>query len=429
MPVEYQLLTVALVGFLIGVVLTAATVRSTLEKKIKGEEKLKLEEQRTLLLHARKELTNQFKTLSQEIFEEKGKRFADQNQTKLSMLLNPFREQLQDFKKKVEDVYVNEAKERASLRNELKTLQSLNRQIGREAINLTKALKGDVKVQGNWGELVLERVLEQSGLRKGVEYETQSGFRDGEDHLLKPDVVIHLPEEKDVVVDSKVSLIDYERYSSAVNEKDREESLRSHILSIKKHIDRLNAKDYSSLRGIRSLDLVLMFVPIEAAFMVAFQHDEKLFFHAFHKRIIVVAPTTLLATLKTIESIWRYERQSRNARKIVEKAGSIYDKFRGFAENMERLGKQLNTTNRTYEDAMGKLTRGQGNLISQAQQFVDMGVKVKKQMPKSIAEIAEIAQQDEAEPPAEEVTGEYIEGRIEAENAEAPQLTKGESDC
>ena len=365
------------------------------------EEKSKLEEQRTILLQAKKELTDQFKTLAQEIFEEKGRKFTEQNQTGLGMLLNPFREQLKDFRKKVEDVYVSETKERASLRKELETLQSLNRQIGQEAVNLTRALKGDMKVQGNWGELILERVLEQSGLRKGVEYEIQSGFRDEEDHLLKPDVVIRMPEEKDIVIDSKVSLTDYERYCSSNDEKEREESLKLHTASIRKHIDSLSDKDYSSLKGIRSLDFVLMFVPIEAAFMVAFQHDEKLFAATFSKHIVVVTPTTLLATLKTIEHIWRYERQSRNAKAIVERASSIYDKLRGFVEDMDKLGKQLGTTHRTYEDAMGKLTRGEGYLISQAQRFVDMGVKVKKQLPKSITEISEITQKEEREPPVE----------------------------
>ncbi len=354
------------------------------------EEKLKFEEQRETLLQAKKELTDQFKTLAQEIFEEKGKKFTEQNQTKLDTLLSPFREQLKEFKKKVDDVYVNEAKERASLKKELENLQTLNKQISQDAINLTNALKGDVKTQGNWGELILERVLEQSGLRKGIEYETQTGFRDSEDHLLKPDVVIHMPEEKDFVVDSKVSLVDYEKYSSSNDETERDTALKAHISSIRKHIDSLADKDYTSLKGIRTLDFVLMFIPIEAAFMVAFQNDDHLFSHAFSKRIIIVTPTTLLATLKTIESIWRYERQSQNAQKIVDRASSIYDKLRGFVEDMEKLGKQFSTTNRTYENAMGKLTRGKGNLINQAQQFVEMGVKIKKQIPKTVMDVSEV---------------------------------------
>ncbi len=355
------------------------------------EEKRNFEGQQETLLKAKEELTNQFKTLAQEIFEEKGKKFTKQNE----FLLNPFREQLKDFKKKVEDVYDKEAQQRASLKKELETLQTLNKQISQEAINLTNALKGDVKAQGNWGELILERVLEQSGLRKGIEYETQTGFRDSEGNLLKPDVVIHMPEEKDFVVDSKVSLNDYKKYSSSNDEKERVNFLKAHISSIRNHIADLADKDYTSLKGIRTLDFVLLFIPIEAAFMVAFQNDEKLFSYAFDKRIIIVTPTTLLATLKTIESIWRYERQSQNAQKIVEKASSIYNKFQGFVVDMEKLGKQLNTTNGTYENAMAKLTRGKGNLINQAQQFVDMGVKIKKQIPKTIMDISEVKLKNE----------------------------------
>jgi DNA recombination protein RmuC len=358
------------------------------------EEKSKLEEQRNTLLLAKKELTDQFKTLAQEIFEEKGKKFTEKNQTELDSLLSPFREQLKEFRKKVDDVYVNEAKERASLKNELVNLQALNKQISQEALNLTRALKGDVKVRGNWGELILERVLEQSGLRKGVEYETQSGFRNEEDHLLKPDVVIHLPEQKDVIVDSKVSLTEYEKFTSSSDDTERESALKAHTAAVRKHIDSLSEKDYSSLKGLRSLDFVLMFIPIEAAFMVAFQQDEKLFSDAFQKKIIVVTPTTLLATLKTIENIWRYERQSQNAQAIVARAGAIYDKLRGFVDDMEKLGKQLSTTHRSYEDAMTKLTRGKGNLISQAHTFVEMGVKVKKPISKAVSETSELETDD-----------------------------------
>ena len=366
-----------------------------------AEERSKLEEQRQTLLQAKKELSDQFKTLAQEIFEEKGKQFTEQNQVKLDTLLNPFRQQLTDFRKKVDDVYVNEAKERASLKKELENLQLLNKQISQEAVNLTNALKGDVKIRGNWGELILERVLEQSGLRKGVEYETQSGFRDQEDNLLRPDVVIHLPDQKDIVVDSKVSLTEYEKYSSTTEDATREVALKAHIIAIRRHIESLSEKDYSSLKGIQSLDFVLMFIPIEASFVVAFQHDEKLFSDAFSKRIIVVTPTTLLATLKTIENIWRYERQSQNAQAIVERAGLIYDKIRGFVEDMEKLGKQLSTASRTWDDAMKKLTLGKGNLVSQAQQFVEMGVKVKKKVPKTITAISEIQSQRDERPALE----------------------------
>ncbi|OEU53873.1 MAG: hypothetical protein BA868_06760 [Desulfobacterales bacterium C00003106] len=353
------------------------------------EERSQSEEKLALLNDARAELTNHFRMLAQDIFEEKGKKFTEQNQSGLDALLTPFRNQLTDFKKRVDDVYVSEAKDRASLRQELANLRLLNMKINQEAMNLTRALKGDRKAQGNWGELVLERVLEQSGLRKGIEYETQGGFRDRDNKLLKPDVIIHLPEGKDVVVDSKVSLNDYERYSSVEDEGEQAEALVAHIQAVRNHIEGLGGKDYSGLKGLRSLDFVLMFMPIEAAFMAAFQNDENLFSVAFAHKIVVVTPTTLLATLRTIENIWRYERQNQNAQAIAERAGAVYDKLRGFVEDMERLGKQLSTARSTYYDAMGKLTTGQGNLISQASRFVELGIKVKKALPKSVTEIAE----------------------------------------
>ena len=361
------------------------------ELNTRSEEERKQSEEKLILLNeAKTELTNQFKALAQDIFEEKGKKFTEQNQIKLDSVLNPFRDQLKDFKKKVDDVYVNEAKERASLKQELENLRLLNQQINQEAINLTRALKGDKKALGSWGELILERVLEQSGLRKGIEYETQSGFRDAENKLLKPDVIIRFPEDKDIIIDSKVSLLDYEKYSSAEDEADQNEALKDHVQAVRNHIDNLSNKDYSSLKGIRSLDFVLMFMPIEAAFVAAFQSDEKLFSDAFERKIVIVTPTTLLVTLRTIENVWRYERQNQNAQAIAKRAGAVYDKLRGFVEDMEKLGTQLSTAHHTYDNAMGKLTLGKGNLISQANRFVELGVKVKKTLPKSVTEIAEI---------------------------------------
>jgi DNA recombination protein RmuC len=360
-------------------------------------ERSQSEEKLALLNEAKTELTNQFKTLAQDIFEEKGKTFSEQNQIKLDAVLNPFRDQLKDFKQKVDDVYVSEAKERASLKQELENLRRLNQQINQEAMNLTRALKGDQKALGTWGEMILERVLEQSGLRKGVEYETQSGFRDADNKLLKPDVIIRLPEGRDVIVDSKVSLSDYEKYSSTEDETEQMEALKAHVQAVRIHIDSLSSKDYSSLKGLRSLDYVFMFMPIEAAFMAAFQHDETLFSDAFERKIVVVTPTTLLATLRTIESIWRYERQNQNAQVIAQQAGSVYNKLRGFVDDMEKLGKQLRTAQGSYEDAMDKLKRGRGNLISQANRFVGLGVKVKKVLPKSITESAEIDTENDTE--------------------------------
>ena len=353
------------------------------------QQKQAAEEKLQLLNETKAEMTNQFKMLAHEIFEEKDKKFSVASKERLDGILNPFNKQLRDFKQTVNDVYVNEAKQRASLKTEIQGLKELNQQLNIEAVNLTKALKGDKKAQGNWGELILERVLEQSGLRKDHEYETQGGFRDADNNILKPDVIIHLPQDKDIIVDSKVSLIAYEKYSSA-DEGQQAVLLKEHITAIENHIKTLSEKDYSSLKGIKSLDFVLMFIPIEPAFLVAFQKDDKLFSDAFNHKIIVVTPTTLLATLKTIENLWRYEKQNQNARIIAERAGNIYDKFRGFIEDIEKLGKQLDTTQSTYHDALNKLNKGKGNLVNQAQQLLDLGVKVKKEIPKSMLQNSDI---------------------------------------
>jgi DNA recombination protein RmuC len=354
------------------------------------EEKKSAEEKLALLDEARGKLTNQFRVLAQEILEEKSKTFSEQSETGLKSLLDPFRDQLSDFKQKVDTVYVHEAEQRATLKKEIETLRDLNQQISQEAINLTRALKGDKKAQGTWGELILERVLEQSGLRKGVEYETQGGFRDEDGKLLKPDVIVHLPEEKDVVVDSKVSLVAYERYASTEEDDERSKAMSEHVAAVRSHIEGLSGKDYATLKGLRSLDFVLMFMPIEAAFIAAFSEDSALYTYAFEKRIIVVTPSTLLATLKTIENIWRYEKQSNNAKAIFQRASLIYDKLRLFVESMEKLGKQMDTAQGTYEEAMTRLVRGKGNVISQVSKFSDLGVSVKKPLPKTITEIAEL---------------------------------------
>jgi DNA recombination protein RmuC len=360
------------------------------------------DEKLALLNETKEELKVQFKTLANDIFDEKDKKFSVQSKQKLDAIINPFSKQLDEFKKKVDHAYDNEGKQRASLITEVKNLRELNQELNKEAKNLTQALKGDKKLQGNWGELILERVLEQSGLRKGYEYETQGGFRDAENNIMKPDVVIHLPQDKEIIVDSKVSLVGYEKYASAESDLDQVEALNEHMDAIKNHIKALSEKDYSSLSGLKTLDFVLMFIPIEPAFMVAFQQNDKIFVDAFSSKIIVVTPTTLLATLKTIENLWRYEKQNQNARDIADRAANIYDKFRGFIEDIERLGKQLDTTQSTYHDALNKLTIGRGNLVNQAQKLLDLGVKVKKEIPKSILEKSETPEKSEKSEISEE---------------------------
>ncbi len=373
--------------------LKAQTVIAELQT-LNSQQQKSSDEKLALLNETKEDLKNQFKNLANEIFEEKDKKFSAQNKQKLDAILNPFSKQLDDFKKKVDDVYHDEGKQRASLITEVKNLRELNQQLNKEARNLTQALKGDKKLQGNWGELILERVLEQSGLRKGHEYETQGGFRDPDNNLLKPDVVIHLPQDKEIIVDSKVSLVAYEKYAAAESKQDQQEALNEHLEAIKNHIKSLSDKDYSALSGVKTLDFVLMFIPIEPAFMVAFQQNDQIFVDAFSSKIIVVTPTTLLATLKTIENLWRYEKQNQNARDIAIRAGNIYDKFRGFIEDIEKLGKQLDTTQSTYHDALSKLTKGKGNLVNQAQQLLDLGVKVKKEISKSMLEKSEISEEE-----------------------------------
>jgi len=336
----------------------------------------------------RRRMATEFENLANRILEEKSVRFAEQNRTGLDALLKPVRDQLGDFRRKVEEVHVADSKDRASLQRQLELLREQNLQMNEDAKRLTRALKGDKKSQGDWGELVLERVLEQSGLRRGEEYEVQGSFRDRENRLLRPDVVVHLPEGRDIIIDSKVSLVAWQAYTNAETDAERERALGELVAAVRSHIDGLSGKDYTNLGGVRSLDFVLMFMPIEPAFMAAFQHDDKLFSTAFEKRIAVVTPTTLLATIRTVENIWRTERQNESARVIADKAGSVYDKLRGFVEEFEKLGKQLATLHNTYDGAVNKLTQGRGNLVRQAEQFRELGVRVKQKLPRSVTERA-----------------------------------------
>lgn len=368
--------------------LNQAQAKNT-ELQARMEEQSKHAAEKLQLLHdAESRLQTQFENLAGRIFDERNKQFTEHHKTSLDHIIMPLREQLGDFKQRIETVYDNENKDRISLREEIISLRRDTAQMNKEALNLTRALKGDKKTQGNWGEMILEKVLETSGLRKGIEYQTQGAFRDEDNKLFKPDVIVHLPDNKDVIIDSKVSLLAYERYCSSEDEQERIIALKQHTQAVRDHIKGLSDKDYAGLKGVRSLDFVLLFMPIESAFIAAFQSDERLFTDAFEHKIVVVTPTTLLATLRTIENIWRYERQNENARAIADKAGVVYDKIRGFVDDLDKLGKQLNTVHSTYDGVMNKLTQGNGNLIRQASSFVDLGVKVKKQLPRSISEQA-----------------------------------------
>jgi DNA recombination protein RmuC len=359
----------------------AAGLRSTLEQtRLAADEKLKL------LSDAKQQLTQEFQLLAQKIFDEKSERFAKQNQSNIELTLNPLREQLTDFRKRVEDVYDKETKDRASLRTELGHLKELNQRISDEALNLTRALKGDNKAQGNWGEVVLERVLEESGLRKGHEYETQMAVQAEDGRRRQPDVVVHLPDRKDIVIDAKVSLIAYERYCNAASDTERELALRQHIASVRAHIEGLSLKQYENLPGVNSLDFVLIFIPIEAAFLTAFENDAAIFRDAYEKNIIVVSPTTLLATLRTVQTIWRYERQNANAELIARQAGSLHDQFALVLEALQEVGKAIDKSRGAYEQTMDRFARGRGNMVKRVGDIAKLGAKTKKTLPQDLVD-------------------------------------------
>ncbi len=353
---------------------------SRLETQL-AEERNQNQEKIQLLENAREKMSLEFKNLANEILEQKGRAFTDSNRQNIESILKPLQEKIQQFEKKVEDTYDRESKERFSLAKEIQNLQDLNLRISEDAINLTNALKGDSKAQGNWGEFVLERLLENSGLRKGSEYVIQKSLRTSDGGNRQPDVIIHLPENKDVIVDSKVSLIAYERYYSEQDESKKATALKEHIQSIRNHIRDLSKKDYQNLHAVRSLDFVIMFLPVESAFALAVQNDQSLFTEAFDKNIALVGPTTLMATLRTIQNIWRYEHQNKNALEIAKGAGAMYDKFVSFTEDLEDIGKRLDQTQASYEQAHKKLTSGRGNLVGRVEKLKTLGARASKSLP------------------------------------------------
>ncbi|MBR9788027.1 MAG: DNA recombination protein RmuC [Vibrionaceae bacterium] len=342
-----------------------------------------------ILEQAEVRLKQQFEHLANQLFEEKTAKVDLQNRQSLEGLLSPLREQLDGFKKQVNDSFSQEAKERHTLVHELKNLQRLNEQMTREAVNLTQALKGDNKQQGNWGEVVLARVLAESGLREGHEYETQVNLQNEAGKRYQPDVIVHLPQNKQVVVDSKMALVAYERYFNAETDAQRDQALNAHLIALRAHIKGLSMKDYHKLKGIQSLDYVLMFIPVEPAFQVAIQADPSLVKDAMEQNIILVSPTTLLVALRTIDNLWRNERQNENAKLIAERATKLYDKLRLFVDDMEGLGGALDKANQTYQGAMNKLATGRGNVIRQAESFKQLGVEIKRPISSDLAQLAQ----------------------------------------
>ena len=334
-------------------------------------------------------LSDQFKNLANEILEEKSKRFAEQNQQNLDILLKPLQEKLTDFRKQVDETYQSEVRERFALKQEVEKLAGLNLRMTDETRALTNALKGESKTQGDWGELVLETILENSGLRKGEEYLVQDTQTISDGSRLQPDVVIRLPESKHLVIDSKVSITAYTRYIQADDDSIKTAELNSHVLSIKQHIQGLSAKNYQDLYGVGSIDFVLMFIPIEPAFLAAMRHAPDIYQDALKKNIVIVCPSTLLATVRTVAHLWRQEHQNRNAQEIARQCASLYDKFVGFVEDLDKVGLRLEQAQISYTDAVGKLKTGRGNLIRTAENVKKLGVKPNKSLPSKLTDVAD----------------------------------------
>lgn len=339
----------------------------------------KLKNQSKDIEETQKKLQAEFKNLANDILEEKTKKFTEQNSKRLDEILNPFKDQITGFEKRVEDTYQKTLKDQTDLQAELKKLQDLNLKISEEAHNLTRALKGDVKKQGNWGEMILERVLERSGLTKGVEYVTQESYTTDDGKRIQPDVVIHLPDNKHILIDAKVSMLAYDQLVNTEDQDDQKKHMKDHLLSIRSHVKELSEKNYQNTKGLQSPDFVLLFVPIESSFSIAVKDDPALFNEAWEKRIIIVSPTTLLATLMTISSIWKQENQTKNAMKIADEGAKLYDKFVHFLEDLDKLGEKLNAASKHYDDSIKKLKTGTGNLISRVEGLKKLGVRPKKQ--------------------------------------------------
>nr|WP_044467172.1 DNA recombination protein RmuC [Photorhabdus aegyptia] len=342
------------------------------------ESRFAAEEKQRLLINSELRLNTQFENLANRIFEQTGRRTDEQNRQSLNTLLAPFREQLDGLHRQVQESFGQEARERHTLAHEIRNLQQLNVQMAQEAINLTNALKGNNKIQGDWGEVVLSRILEASGLREGHEFCTQVSIKVEDNRRFQPDVIVHLPQGKDVVIDAKMSLVAYERYFNSGDRHQQELALQEHIDSIKGHIRGLSRKDYQQLPGLKSLDYVLMFIPVEPAYLVALNKAPELLDEALKHNIMLVSPSTLLVAVRTINNLWRYEYQSQNARLIADKAARMYDKMRLFVDDMQGLGQSLDKAQLNYRQAMKKLTEGRGNLISQAEGFRNLGVEVKR---------------------------------------------------
>lgn len=346
----------------------------------------KLNSQAEEMEKLQEKFTKEFKLIANSVLKENSQEFSKLHQKELNEILSPLQLKLKSFQESIHNKYIDETKERSSLKQEIKNLVELNNTLNDQAQNLTNALKGDNKKQGNWGEMVLERILESSGLIKGQEYETQQTDKNADNQTIKPDVIIRLPDEKHIIVDSKVSLLAYENYTSAEEENDKEAALKAHINSVKNHVKILSEKNYQSGIGFNSPDFVLLFIPIESSFSLAVQGDPNLYAYAWDNKVVIVSPTTLLATLRTIASVWKHEKQTKNAIEIADKAGKLYDKFKGFVDDMEKIERGINSAKTAYDDAFNKLKSGTGNLIRRAEHIKTLGAKTSKSLPNELIE-------------------------------------------
>jgi DNA recombination protein RmuC len=341
----------------------------------------KIELQKKEVEELQQKLMTEFENIANKVLKQRTDEFNTVSQKNLGDILNPLKERIQSFEKKVEDTYDKELRDKISLREEVIKLTELNTKVSQEANNLTKALKGDVKKQGNWGEIVLERVLERSGLTKGQEYEREEVVDGNDNNRQRPDVIIHLPDNKHIIIDSKVSLVAYERYMSAETEEHQLLFLREHLQSLRNHVRLLSDKNYQNAQNLNTPDFVLMFLPIEASFSTAVQADGELFSFAWERKIVIVSPTTLLATLRTIASIWKQENQTKNAQEIARLSGTLFDKFVSFIEDMSKIKANLDRTSGAYDDAMKKMKDGTGNIIRTAEKIKELGAKANKSLP------------------------------------------------
>jgi DNA recombination protein RmuC len=351
----------------------------------------KLTEQKTQLEDLQARFTKEFENLANRILDDKSKKFTEQNEAQLKNILDPLKDRIRDFEKRVNETHNESAIERSALKEQLRIMSDMNKRMSEEALNLTKALKGDSKKQGNWGELILEKVLEKSGLTKGREYDVQQSFTMEDGSRLQPDVIIRLPDSKNLIVDSKVSLVAYERYiaSDDDDKASQDAFLKEHILSIRTHIKGLSGKNYQNLYGVGSPDFVLLFIPIEPAFILSISTDNDLYNDAFDKNVVLVSPTTLLATLRTIANVWKQEYQSQNAMEIAKQGADMYDKFVAFTEDLIKVGKLMDDSKKTYSEAMNKLYDGKGNLVRRAENMKKLGIKASKQLPQGLVDRAE----------------------------------------